>query len=373
MSRRQRLLAVSWPGFAAGPQRGLDDLLLQPVWEPRFEVEVWRPGDCYRGLTGKWRLACDVAAVLARETREPVLYVNRDAGFAFWLVLVARALGSRAIAVHAKSALFPWPQRPLLRRLAQWTLRRLVPLRIAVSDPAALSMFGDRAGVRLMPCAIDFGRLQAEAGESPRVHGERFRFACIGRLAPEKGFNLALRAFARINADAPPELLLVGEGGERTALEALAVDLGVASSVHFHGPAESIGAIYAHHCDAVLVPSHVEAQGRVVAEAQFFGLPVIVSPAVPADAALDPAALRRTRGWEVDDWAEVMRSVMDGPGADYRSSEAGPMPESMRNLDARHRAGELADWLDALVPAARPVGPLHRWMRRVLARAGSAE
>lgn len=372
MRGRRRLLAVSWPGFAAGPQRGLDDLLIQPVWEPRFAVEVWRPGDVYRGLAGKWRLARDVAAVLEREAGEPVLYVNRDAGFAFWLVFVARCLGSRAIAVHAKSALLPWPRRPLLRRAAQWTLRRLVPLRIAVSDLAATAMFGRCDGVRKMPCAIDFGRLRAEAGATTRARDGRFRFACIGRLAPEKGFEIALRAFARIDDRRLPELLIVGEGGERAALEALAVGLGVSSRVGFVGPAMAIGEIYAHHCDAVLVPSRAEAQGRVVAEAQSFGLPVIVSPAVPAAGALDPAALRRTRGWDVDDWAEAMRSVMDGPAAVDRSSGRGPTPESMRDLDARHRAAELADWLGTLVSIARPVGPWRRWLRNVLAQAGPA-
>lgn len=363
MTALPRLLAVSWPGFAAGPQRGLDDVLSQPVWHSRFHVEVWRPADIYRGLAGKWKLVRDVATVLARGGIDPVVYVNRDAGFAFWLVLVARCLGSRAIAVHAKSALMPWPQKPVLGRIARSTLRRLVALRIAVSDEAGLAMFDSLDGVRALPCAIDFDRLRVEANGSAAVSPRPFRFACIGRLAPEKGFDIALRAFAGIDDPTLPELLVVGEGGEEARLRALADSLGVTARVRFLGPVPEIGQIYAHQCDALLVPSRFEAQGRVVAEAQYFGLPVLVSPAVPASGALEPSALCRVDGWDIDSWSAVMRQLLR-----ERDSRRRPAcPPVASPLAADVGAAILAAWCGELVSRAGRTGPAWLWLRRTLA------
>src|SRR6185437_10049672 len=59
---------------------------------------------------------------------------------------------------------------------------------------------------------------------------------CVARLDPFKDHRTLLRAFAAARSRVPELfLVLVGGGGERSALEALARDLGVDGSVHFTG------------------------------------------------------------------------------------------------------------------------------------------
>lgn len=57
----------------------------------------------------------------------------------------------------------------------------------------------------------------------------------VGRLAPQKDFPTLLRAFARARAARPARLVILGEGEDRGALEALARDLGIAADVELPG------------------------------------------------------------------------------------------------------------------------------------------
>jgi glycosyltransferase involved in cell wall biosynthesis len=57
----------------------------------------------------------------------------------------------------------------------------------------------------------------------------------VGRLTPQKDFPTLLRAFAEVRRRRPARLLILGEGEERAALEALGADLGVAADVALPG------------------------------------------------------------------------------------------------------------------------------------------
>ena len=66
------------------------------------------------------------------------------------------------------------------------------------------------------------------AGAPPVILG-------VGRLAPAKDFSTLIRAFAEVRAARPARLVILGEGAERPALEALAEGLGVAGDVRLAG------------------------------------------------------------------------------------------------------------------------------------------
>lgn len=92
---------------------------------------------------------------------------------------------------------------------------------------------------------------------------------CLGRLSHEKGFDLALRAFARVARALPGARLdIAGDGMERGALEALARELGIAGSVDFLGWV-SPGKIPSllRRCSLVLIPSRSEGFGLAALEA----------------------------------------------------------------------------------------------------------
>jgi glycosyltransferase involved in cell wall biosynthesis len=97
----------------------------------------------------------------------------------------------------------------------------------------------------------------------------------VGRLIRQKGFDLLLRALARCEgAGRKARLVIVGEGPERCALEALAHELGIAERVLMAGFVADPSAWYAHG-DVFVLPSRWEGFGHVIVEAMACGLPVV--------------------------------------------------------------------------------------------------
>jgi glycosyltransferase involved in cell wall biosynthesis len=108
----------------------------------------------------------------------------------------------------------------------------------------------------------------------------------VGRLAREKNLPLLLAAFARIRRQLPAaRLALVGEGDERSSLEAECRRLGLAQAVRFAGAVahEAVHEVY-QAADLFLFVSTSETQGLAALEALAAGLPVV---AVSSDAAAD--------------------------------------------------------------------------------------
>jgi len=105
------------------------------------------------------------------------------------------------------------------------------------------------------------------------------RILCLGRLAPEKGFDLALKAFASIvNCFPRVRLIIAGEGPSRTSLENQVTDLGLAHSVEFIGwvPPDGIPALL-NGATMVVMPSHREGLPSVALEAALMARPVVAT------------------------------------------------------------------------------------------------
>jgi glycosyltransferase involved in cell wall biosynthesis len=109
------------------------------------------------------------------------------------------------------------------------------------------------------------------------------KLLALGRLHPNKGFDILLRALALLPG---AHLSLGGEGPERAALERLAQELGIADRVGFLGWRQDVGALLAG-CDIFICPSRHEPLGNVVLEAWSAARPVV------AAAVQGPAALIR--------------------------------------------------------------------------------
>ncbi|WP_340266357.1 glycosyltransferase family 4 protein [Sphingobium mellinum] len=97
----------------------------------------------------------------------------------------------------------------------------------------------------------------------------------VGRLVPQKGFDLLLDAFARA-ADKIPDwsLIIWGEGPERARLEARRDALGLRDRVVMPGVTQAHGA-WLHDADIFVLSSRFEGWGIVVGEAMAAGVPTI--------------------------------------------------------------------------------------------------
>jgi glycosyltransferase involved in cell wall biosynthesis len=104
----------------------------------------------------------------------------------------------------------------------------------------------------------------------------------LSRIHPKKGCDLLLQSFAGLAPELPSDLDLVIAGPDQVgwapALQSLAQRLGIAARVHWPGMLKGDvkwGAF--RSADALILPSHQENFGFVVAEAMACFTPVLVS------------------------------------------------------------------------------------------------
>lgn len=100
---------------------------------------------------------------------------------------------------------------------------------------------------------------------------------CIGTVAglrPEKNIGRLIRAFARLRAEQPARLVVVGEGPLRGELEALTQSLGVERDVEFTGYLTNPGARLAEF-DLFAMSSDTEQLPMAMLEAMSLGLPIV--------------------------------------------------------------------------------------------------
>ncbi|MEK7212449.1 MAG: glycosyltransferase [Patescibacteria group bacterium] len=137
-----------------------------------------------------------------------------------------------------------------------------------------------------------------------------FTLLYVGRLAPEKNIDQAIRAVATLKEQIPKiNLAIVGAGPARGALEKLAHDLDVANHIKFMGflPQMDVPEAYAA-ADLFVMMSSAETQSIVSMQALLSGIPVVGAKSWGLTQYITPDVGRLVR---VDGVPELAREVLD--------------------------------------------------------------
>lgn len=200
--------------------------------------------------------------------------------------------------------------------------RRLVLRRSEVALPSTVLLRAAREQWRLpearlhhIPNGLDLARFApgrtapdlAPPGEGPVI-------GTVAALRPEKNLGRLLRAAARLRGEGIAlRLLVVGDGPERAALEALAGELGLAPVTRFTGhlpdPARSYAAM-----DLFALSSDTEQMPFSVMEAMACGLPVAATEVGDLRAMLAPENLPHLAALNETALADAIRPLL-GDGA----------------------------------------------------------
>lgn len=100
----------------------------------------------------------------------------------------------------------------------------------------------------------------------------------VSNFRPVKRVRDVIRIFAKINAELPSVLVMVGDGPDRGAAEEEARTLGVETAVYFLGKIDNVAPLLAD-ADLFLLPSNSESFGLSALEALASGVPVVASDA----------------------------------------------------------------------------------------------
>lgn len=105
--------------------------------------------------------------------------------------------------------------------------------------------------------------------------GGRFRIIALGRLGPEKGYDILIGAFGELSGEFPDwDVVIFGEGEERGRLEADIARFGLRDRIALPGLTDRVEEeLAASHIMAV--PSHFEGFPNALAEGLTGGLPAV--------------------------------------------------------------------------------------------------
>jgi glycosyltransferase involved in cell wall biosynthesis len=165
-------------------------------------------------------------------------------------------------------------------KLTRWCGRFLRPSVVAVSEQVAArareimpgrSIVVVPPGIsteRFMPADKAAARLRLLLAPNQQIIGT------VGRLSAVKGHSLLIEAVAAMPDTV--NLLIVGDGPERRALEELTAKLGLTDRIRFLGQRDDLELIYPAF-DVLCQPSIAEGLPRTILEAQSCGVPVVAT------------------------------------------------------------------------------------------------
>jgi GalNAc-alpha-(1->4)-GalNAc-alpha-(1->3)-diNAcBac-PP-undecaprenol alpha-1,4-N-acetyl-D-galactosaminyltransferase len=168
----------------------------------------------------------------------------------------------------------------LLRR---WTYRWTNIL--VAQTPTAAKRFESLAPgqVRVIPNPVT--ELTMEPGANDPVSFDKPTFLAIGRLNPQKGFDVLIKAMTLVREQEPNwQLVILGEGDSRTNLEKLIEAQDQTNAIRLHGRVRNPWP-WLLAANVFVLSSHSEGFPNALCEAMIAGVPVISTdcPSGPSD------------------------------------------------------------------------------------------
>jgi len=219
---------------------------------------------------------------------------------------------------------------------------------VVVQNAEIAKWVTDHTGARttVLPNPIDLNNGKW-AGRVLSNEGER-RIIAVGRLVHQKGFDLLLQAFASIATRHPQwRLTVFGDGPDRSALEGLAIDLGISEQAIFAGNTEQISHEL-RQADLFVHAARYEGYPNVVVEALASGLCVVATdcPGATPELLADGKYGLLVPPEDVAGLSKAMEMAMSDDA--LRARYASTARDAVQDLAAPRIAGRWIDLIDQL-------------------------
>jgi glycosyltransferase involved in cell wall biosynthesis len=267
----ERHLLALLPALA---ERGIDPVFVG------LDDPAWKADDFYDALeVPAIRIPAprDIDPLLltriVRATRADIVHTHLVHADAYGAV-AAKLRGARLVSTkHNDDPFRVGPFRHVERGLSRLA-DRVITITDALRDFNIERVGVDAAKVETIHYGLDDLPDAWGANVPDDVPGDARVLVAVSRLTEQKGLDVALRALPRLPEDTV--LVVLGEGPERGALEALARELGVEGRVFLLGRMPDVAA-WLQRATVFVHPARWEGFGLAVLEAMLAGLPVVAS------------------------------------------------------------------------------------------------
>ena len=201
-------------------------------------------------------------------------------------VLLGRVLGKPVVVSARGTDINLFSTLPIIRKYLQYTLRRAEQV-VAVSQALKhiMTQLGiDERKISVIPNGVDMKYFKPMSKEEARKRlnapNKRIILA-VGKLAPNKGFDLLLKALAHLVQDCHEKdlyVMIIGEGEHQSTLQQMIIALGLQEQARLVGgvPHAELPSWYSA-ADVFCLPSHREGWPNVLMEALACGRPVVAT------------------------------------------------------------------------------------------------
>ena len=190
---------------------------------------------------------------------------------------------------------------------------------LACSEAAAINGWGKnsvkKGEVIILPNAIDPERFKFDEKARKEIRArygikdDDFVIGHVGRFYPQKNHDFLIDVFYEVHKQKPSaKLLLLGDGPLQEKIRKKVKDLGIADSIIFAGLQKGPAPFYSA-MDVFAFPSLWEGLGIVLLEAQYNGLPCVVSEVVPKEAEISDGITSMDLNTSVQEWAKDVISL----------------------------------------------------------------
>lgn len=174
----------------------------------------------------------------------------------------------------------------------------------------------EKNGTPVLPTLTEHGMEAIEFSQ------DDFKIVSVGRLSPEKGFDLLIKAVAELAPKYPQlKLYILGDGPLKGTLKSLVEQLGIQNHVYFLGQRRNPFFIV-KRADVFALTSHYEGQSVVILEALTVGTHVLASDIIANRYVLEDEKYGMLVEKNEVDIAKGLEQFINGTNKDYTKFDA---------------------------------------------------
>ncbi|QQM96222.1 CDP-glycerol glycerophosphotransferase family protein [Staphylococcus pseudintermedius] len=174
----------------------------------------------------------------------------------------------------------------------------------------------EKNGTPVLPTLTEHGMEAIEFSQ------DDFKIVSVGRLSPEKGFDLLIKAVAELAPKYPQlKLYILGDGPLKGTLKSLVERLGIQNHVYFLGRCRNPFFIV-KRADVFALTSHYEGQSMVILEALTVGTNVLASDIIANRYVLEDEKYGMLVEKNEVDIAKGLEQFINGTNKDYAKFDA---------------------------------------------------